>query len=1070
MMSAPALVGPAGPTLRIRGRPYPVLLPRLSDPRLHLASVIVSLQVLGQVAFEFRLSIVQILFSLLTCAVLEVAIAFRRRGVIMWPASALLTGNGVAFILRVPGTEHGDWWSMRGWWIFGGTAAVALLSKHLIQLRGRHIFNPSNIGLVLCFLILGSTRADPLAFWWGPMSPWMVLALAIIVTGGLTILSRVGLLGVAVCFWLAFAAGIAVLAASGHVMTASWHLGPITGWALWRVLVFSPEVLVFLFFMITDPRTTPAGRGTRRAYAVAVGLVAVLLIAPQTTEFWTKVAVLGSLTIVCVSRPLLDAVRSTVLGAAIRSRLPASRPVLGVAALIAAAGFAGILVLAGIPARPTVAAVLDVAPSTHLPTVTVALSSGVASRIDAPTARRIARDVLADLGTEADALRHRDTALATQSSAGPRLADIWHRIRVPAGGAVAVPTFVIDRMHVSVEPGDRQGPPLVLADITGTMRFATYTGEPPTVAQRTDPTKFEQTLELELDVSHGRYLLVGTRGAALPGLGAGQPAAGSAQASLTATSFGGVQLKDVAKQVGMDFRQGAFRFQADSTDPAAMMGGGVCWLDYDHDGWVDLFAVNSYSELDHFDWERHGGLPRSALFHNVHGRFANVSSTSGANVALRGNGCVAADFNGDGNTDLYVTAASGGALLWNNGHGKFIEGAAAAGLPLYAWHSGAAVTDVNGDGRPDLFIAGYANVNLPADGAVGGFPNTYVGVRDLLYVNLGPDRRGHARFREVGKQVGLESRTFAYGLGAVFTDVNGDGRPDLYVANDTNPNRLYVNVALRGGAKANPAGLGFRFVDRARKLGVSDAGAGMGIAAADYSGDGRNDLVVTNSHLQLHAAYRSDPTKQGAPAFRDARIDFVSAFDTSLAGWGVSWVDLDNDGNLDLVVANGAIPVLKPKRDVERIQVLENLAGAERPGQFAEAGALVGLDAMRRVIGRGLAAADYDNDGRVDIAVNTIGGKLVLLHNTGARGHWLEVATTVFAPGAVITAILPDGRRLVHEVQAGSSYLSSEDPRAHFGLGKATMVSLLTVRYPDGKQRRLHDVAADRIVTVAPPG
>ena len=288
-MSAPAVVA-GRPSVRIRGTQYPLLLPTARDPRLHLAAVIVSLQVLGQTAFGFQLSIAQILVSLVTCAVLEVAIAFRRQRVVMWPASALLTGNGVAFVLRVPGTEHGDWWSMDGWWIFAGTAAVALLSKYLILFRGRHVFNPSNFGLVLCFLLLGSSRADPLDLWWGPMSAWMALALAIIVVGGLAILTRLRLLEIAVFFWVAFAAGIAVLAASGHAMTARWHLGPVTGWEFWRVLVFSPEILVFLFFMITDPKTIPAGRRGRRLYAVGIGLIATLLIAPQTTEFATKVA------------------------------------------------------------------------------------------------------------------------------------------------------------------------------------------------------------------------------------------------------------------------------------------------------------------------------------------------------------------------------------------------------------------------------------------------------------------------------------------------------------------------------------------------------------------------------------------------------------------------------------------------------------------------------------------------------------------------------------------------------------------------------------------------------------
>src|SRR3954454_13496217 len=158
----------------IRGTTYPIVLPKLRDPRLHLAATITSLQVLGQVAFDFRLSIAQILVSLGTCAVLEVGITLRQQRVLMWPASALLTGNGVAFILRVPGTEHGDWWSLRGWYIFAGAAALSLLSKHLIRVRGRHIFNPSNLGLVAFFLVLGSSRAEPLDFWWSPMSTWML--------------------------------------------------------------------------------------------------------------------------------------------------------------------------------------------------------------------------------------------------------------------------------------------------------------------------------------------------------------------------------------------------------------------------------------------------------------------------------------------------------------------------------------------------------------------------------------------------------------------------------------------------------------------------------------------------------------------------------------------------------------------------------------------------------------------------------------------------------------------------------------------------------------------------------
>ncbi|MDX6465518.1 MAG: hypothetical protein QOI27_558, partial [Gaiellaceae bacterium] len=356
---------------------------------------------------------------------------------------------------------------------------------------------------------------------------------------------------------------------------------------------------------------------------------------------------------------------------------------------------------------------------------------------------------------------------------------------------------------------------------------------------------------------------------------------------------------------------------------------------------------------------------------------------------------------------------------------------------------------------PDLFVAGYSDLGEPVQSSLAGFPTNVTGVRDLLFLNEGA---GH--FKEVGEQAGLEASAFRHGLGATFTDVNADGRPDLYVANDEDPNQLYVNVPWPGGASADPDGLGFRFEERAAAAAVADPYAGMGVATSVTSA-GRLDLFVTNSRNEPSAAYAQTATG----AFANARPRFDPALGTGFAGWGATWVDFANSGTPDLLLAAGAIPVTSLSASAEAVRVLAPVGGATT---FGNAKGVIATEGMR-LNGRGVAAADVANDGRMDVAINTIGGKLVLLHPTGPGGHWLDVQLSRFAPGALVTVTLPDGRRSSRTVQAGSSYLSSEDQRVHFGLGAATSVRSIRVRYPWGGESVRGNVAANRVVRIASP-
>lgn len=465
-------------TLRLGQKDYPVVLPNVRDPRLHLAAVIISIHILGQTALGFRVSVPQILSAILTSALIEVGLTLRRTGQLVWPASAMLTGSGVALIFRVLGTERGDYWSWRGWYLFSIVAAFSLLTKYVIRYRGSHVFNPSNVGLVVAFLVLGSTRVEPLDFWWAPLDVWMVAAYVIILVGGLLITSRLHLLAMAATFWFGLALGLGLLAASGHCITAAWALEPVCGSYFWRVVVTSPEILVFLFFMITDPKTIPTGRLSRIVFAFCLAVVCTLLIAPQTTEFGAKVALLGGLVVMTSVRYLFERIlpekaaetarRDSIVDRLVMpgtSHLGPRRTflrgaVLGSVLTLVAAG----VVVAGGPARQIAqAAVVDtplveaplveieVDPSS-LPPVTVAPDvEALNSEVASGGADDLALSLAEALMIEAEAMRRGDSSLLRAASDGQRLVDMERRVEVAATrDEFVVSNYHFDSLHLVV--------------------------------------------------------------------------------------------------------------------------------------------------------------------------------------------------------------------------------------------------------------------------------------------------------------------------------------------------------------------------------------------------------------------------------------------------------------------------------------------------------------------------------------------------------------------------------------------------------------------------------------------
>jgi hypothetical protein len=498
------------------------------------------------------------------------------------------------------------------------------------------------------------------------------------------------------------------------------------------------------------------------------------------------------------------------------------------------------------------------------------------------------------------------------------------------------------------------------------------------------------------------------------------------------------------------------------------IGGGLAVLDFDNDGWMDLYVVNGATLESARAWKKQ--YPGALYRNNRDGTFTDVTAKAGVSNGAWGKGALAFDYDNDGFQDLYITNYGPNVLYRNNGDGTFRDVTARAGVGDPRWSSAAAAADYDGDGDLDLFVVNYLDYelhNLPVAGKFCSYrglevacgPRGLKGDGDALYRN-----NGDGTFTDVSARAGVSDPAGYYGLGAVWGDADGDGRPDLFVANDTTPNYLYRNNG--DGA----------FTDIAVAAGVaySEDGreqAGMGVEFEDLDNDGRPDLFVTNFSDDYNTLYRN----LGNGVFADvSSVAGLVADSWRDLSWGAGFFDFNNDGWKDLFVANGHIypQVDRAKLNTSYRQpnkLYLNTSGYKLRQVNAQAGSGLGVAKSYR----GAAFADFNNDGWIDVAVSALDDTPVLLMNQSLAGpHWLLVVlrgrTNRFGVGARIT-VKAGGLTQVREVKAGGSYASSNDPRAHFGLGEAEVVEELEVRWPSGKISRMTGVAADRLVSAEEP-
>src|SRR5262245_21308235 len=497
------------------------------------------------------------------------------------------------------------------------------------------------------------------------------------------------------------------------------------------------------------------------------------------------------------------------------------------------------------------------------------------------------------------------------------------------------------------------------------------------------------------------------------------------------------------------------------------LGPGCAFLDYDNDGWMDIYLVNSGPS----DFYKPAAPLRNALYRNNRdGTFTDVTEKAGVAGGTFGMGVAVGDYNNDGYPDLFVTAYGRPTLYRNNGDGTFTDATDKAGLSTRGWTTSAVWFDYDNNGLLNLFVCSYVQYDLSQGGLACAdrdkkdghliyhycIPHLFKPTASTLWHN-----NGDGTFTMV--RDGVLDRALGKALGVVATDVNNDGLLDLFVANDTAQNFLFVNHARRGWTDEGvKAGVAFAATGNTR--------SGMGVDAADFNGDGYDDFLVANIDHEMYSLYENH---RGA-FFTDAASDHGLAQATRLlSGWGAKFFDVDNDGLPDLLLANGHPDDVIALRAPE-VQYLQPLLLFQHDGRrLRNVSAQSGTVFTKTFAARGLAAGDFDNDGRVDALVGSNGGAPLLLKNTTpAVNHWLGLALQGTscnrdAIGARITWSA-GGVRRSRLRNGGGSYLSSHDPREVLGLGPATSLDWLEIKWPkpSGRTERLSSIPIDRYVTI----